>query len=179
MGVQVSTEHGRLPSVSVRLDSGATMPERKTPGAAGYDVCALEHGEVQPGCVAKVRTGVYAAIPEGLFGSIKGRSSLALSGIFAFEGTIDSDYRGEVCVLLYNTRDAIFSYGAGQRIAQLVLLPYAVLHMEEVYELDLTARGDGGFGSTNDVELNPVHKQMVAQFNGAPEATNGNGDSHV
>ena len=98
---------------------------------------------------------------RGLFRSIKGRSSLALSGIFAFEGTIDCDYRGEICVILYNTRDAVFSIGSGQRIAQMVFVPYAELDFEEVYELDLTVRGDGGFGST-DTEMQPVAQQLAS-----------------
>jgi dUTP pyrophosphatase len=150
-----------LPELEVRLDSGACLPERKTAGAAGYDLTALEGGEVQPGCVAKVRTGVYAAIPHGLFGAIKGRSGLATSGILTFEGTIDSDYRGEICVLLYNTRrEEVFSYSPQQRIAQLVLIPFAVLNLREVFELDLTVRGDSGFGSTDAVQMYPIGKAV-------------------
>jgi len=148
-----------LPPLHVRLDAGACLPERQTVGAAGYDLTALESGEVQPGKVEKIRTGVYAAIPFGLFGAVKGRSSLAKSGILAFEGTIDSDYRGEIFVLLYNTRkEEVFSYCKGQRIAQLVLLPFAVLNVIEVPELDLTQRGDSGFGSTDGVLMHPIGK---------------------
>jgi dUTP pyrophosphatase len=178
-GVQSVKCSDVLPSLEVRLDAGACVPERKTDGAAGYDLCAFEGGEVQPGKVAKVRTGVYAAIPYGLFGSIKGRSGLATSGIFVFEGTIDSDYRGEICVLLYNTRAGeVFSYSKGQRIAQLVFVPFAVLNVHEVSELDLTARGDRGFGSTDceSVQKHPIGQQT----NGYTEAKDdGAEDSHV
>lgn len=169
--VQSLPNHGRLPPVRARLDQGAQLPYRQTEGSAGYDLSAFEVCEVQPGATAKIRTGVYASIPRGLFGSIKGRSSLALSGIFAFEGTIDSDYRGEICVILHNTRDFVFSISANQRIAQMVLLPYAELKFEEVFELDLTVRGDGGFGSTGTemyhVESNGTHKNSDAQRSGA------------
>ena len=156
-GVTSVPSQDKLLPMHVRLDSGACLPERKTVGAAGYDLTALEGGEVEPGKVAKVRTGVYAAIPFGLFGAIKGRSGLATSGILAFEGTIDSDYRGEICVLLYNTRkEEVFSYSPGQRIAQLVLIPFAVLNVIEVPELDLTQRGDNGFGSTDGIKMHPI-----------------------
>jgi dUTP pyrophosphatase len=156
-GVTSVPSQDKLPPLHVRLDAGACLPERKTVGAAGYDLTALEGGEVQPGNVEKVRTGVYAAIPFGLFGAIKGRSGLATRGIFAFEGTIDSDYRGEICVLLYNTRkEEVFSYSQGQRIAQLVLLPFGVLNVVEVPELDLTQRGDNGFGSTDSIQMHPI-----------------------
>ena len=178
-GVQSVKYRDMLPALEVRLDAGACMPERKTDGAAGYDLCAFEGGEVQPGKVAKVRTGVYAAIPYGLFGSIKGRSGLAQSGIFAFEGTIDSDYRGEICVLLHNTRaDEVFSYSQGQRIAQIVFVPFAVLNVREVPELDLTARGDRGFGSTDceSMQMYPIGQHT----NGSTEAKDdGSEGSHV
>jgi dUTP pyrophosphatase len=160
-GIHSVPERDRLPSLEVRLDAGACMPERKTEGAAGYDLSALEGGEVQPSTVAKVRTGVYAAIPSGFWGAIKGRSGLAASGIFAFEGTIDSDYRGEICVLLHNTRQKeVFYYTTGQRIAQMVLLPAVICNVSEVHELDLTARGDSGFGSTDGVhdQMHPLGK---------------------
>lgn len=153
------------------------MPYRQTKGSAGYDLSAFEKCEIQPRSIAKIRTGVYASIPQGLFGSIKGRSSLALSGIFAFEGTVDSDYRGEICVIIHNTRDAVFSIGAGQRIAQMLLLPYAELTFEEVFELDLTMRGDGGFGST-DTQMHAIDHHL-ARNGAAGDNSHVNGNSAV
>jgi dUTP pyrophosphatase len=160
-GIQSLPHQDALPPLCVRLDAGGCLPERKTAGSAGYDLTALEGGEVNANGVAKVRTGVYAEIPRGLFGAIKGRSGLASRGILAFEGTVDSDYRGEICVILYNTSGKeVFSYTAGQRIAQLVFLPYVVLNVREVPELGLTTRGDNGFGSTDTVEIkmHPITK---------------------
>ena len=151
MGAIQSVPHrDALPPMHVRLDAGACMPTKRTRGAAGYDLSAVEKGEVAPYAVAMVHTGVYASIPHGLFGAIKGRSGLARSGILAFEGVVDSDYRGEICILLYNTRGVIFSYCQGQRIGQMVFLPHVELNMRETPELDPTPRGDGGFGSTDD-----------------------------
>lgn len=153
-GIQSLPHQDTLPPLYVRLDAGACHPERKTEGSAGYDLTALEGGEVSPCGVAKVRTGVYTEIPQGLFGAIKGRSGLASRGILAFEGTVDSDYRGEICVILYNTREKeVFSYTAGQRIAQLVIIPYVAMKVREVPELGLTARGDNGFGSTDTIQI--------------------------
>lgn len=155
--IQSAPPSDKLPSLQIRLDAGACIPERKTEGAAGYTVCAREAGAVEAGAVAKVRTGVYAAIPPGLFGAIKGRTGLALRGILAFEATIASDYREEICVLLHNTRtDGTFFYDAGERIAQMVLLPCIVLNVEEVPELDLTHRGDSGLVTTDGIQMHPI-----------------------
>ena len=87
-------------------------------------------------------------IPEGYVGFLKTRSSMALIGIDVVGGVIDSDYRGEVAVILHNTTPSVYNVKAGRRIAQLVILPVFTGPVQIVSDLDATGRGSGGFGST-------------------------------
>ena len=129
------------------------LPARATPGAAGVDLAAAVDGELvlEPGARARVPTGLRVAIPPGYEGQVRPRSGLALRHGVTLPnapGTIDSDYRGEVQVILHNGGDRAVVIRRGDRIAQLVIAPVASLEWEEVAELDATERGEGGFGHT-------------------------------
>src|SRR5687768_15755540 len=130
---------------------GLPLPAYATPGAAGMDVLAAEDVTLEPGGRHAVATGFSVAIPAGYEIQVRPRSGLALKhGISVpnTPGTIDSDYRGELKVILINYEGEPFAIARGDRIAQLVLAPVTQAAWEEVAELDDTARGAGGFGST-------------------------------
>lgn len=130
---------------------GLPLPAYATPGAAGMDVVAAEDFDLQPGQRHAVATGFRVAIPEGYEIQVRPRSGLAFKhGISVpnTPGTIDSDYRGELKVLLINHGNAPFPIRRGERIAQLVPAAVTVARFEEVAELCDTERGAGGFGST-------------------------------
>lgn len=135
-----------------RVDSRATLPTRAHPGDAGLDLYALEECELAPGQRASVRTGIAVAIPVGHAGLVMARSGLAARHGIALvnaPGLIDAGYRGEIRVLLLNTdREAAFRIDAGDRIAQLVVVPVEMAEPVAVEELDETRRGTGGFGSS-------------------------------
>ena len=129
------------------------LPERATAGASGMDLRAAVDTAVvlEPGARTLVPTGLTLAIPEGWEGQVRPRSGLALeSGVTVANapGTIDSDYRGEVRVILINLGSSPVSIGRGDRIAQLVVAPVAAARMQELESLPETGRGTGGFGST-------------------------------
>jgi len=135
-----------------RLDPRARMPTRAYPGDAGLDLYALEHGALEPGERASVRTGIAVEIPDGEAGLVLPRSGLAARHGIALvnaPGLIDSGYRGEIAVLLLNTdRSARFEMAAGDRIAQLVLVKVQTPDVVEVDGLAVSERGAGGFGSS-------------------------------
>ena len=135
-----------------RLDGRARLPTRAYPGDAGLDLYALQDGVLEPGQRASIRTGIAVEIPDGEAGLVLPRSGLAARHGIALvnaPGLIDAGYRGEIRVLLLNTdRDAAFTIGAGDRIAQLVLVPVQTPAVVEVEELEVSERGAGGFGST-------------------------------
>lgn len=129
------------------------LPVPATEGAAGLDLPAAVDGELrlEPGERALVSTGLRIAIPTGYEGQVRPRSGLALRhGIVLpnAPGTIDSDYRGEIQVIVWNAGDQPFVIQRGDRIAQLVVAPVMRIVCEEVAELDATPRGEGGFGHT-------------------------------
>jgi len=133
---------------------GLPLPAYATPGAAGMDVVAAEDVVLAPGARHPVATGLAIAIPHGYEIQVRPRSGLALKhGITVpnTPGTIDSDYRGELKVLLINHGPQAFTITRGDRIAQLVLAPVLQGAWLEVDALDETARGEGGFGSTGGV----------------------------
>lgn len=137
----------------LRLPHGEGLPDPAyaTSGAAGMDVVAAEALTLQPGARAAVATGFALAIPHGYEVQVRPRSGLALKhGITCLNtpGTIDSDYRGEVKVILVNLGDAPFAVARGERIAQLVPASVQRARLEIVEFLDDTVRGSGGFGST-------------------------------
>ncbi|HEX9966245.1 MAG TPA: dUTP diphosphatase [Allosphingosinicella sp.] len=130
---------------------GLPLPSYASGGAAGLDVVAAEDLVLAPGARHAVATGFSVAIPEGYEIQVRPRSGLALKhGITCLNtpGTIDSDYRGEVKVILANLGEAPFEVRRGERIAQLVPAPVLRAAFREVGELDSTERGSGGFGST-------------------------------
>lgn len=133
---------------------GLTLPAYATEGAAGMDVLAAENVDLQPGERWPVATGLAVAIPPGYEIQVRPRSGLALKhGITVpnTPGTIDSDYRGELKVILINHGTEPFVIRRGDRIAQLVLAPVTRASWLRVEELDETQRGTGGFGSTGGV----------------------------
>ena len=130
---------------------GLPLPSYATPGAAGMDVVAAEDLDLAPGARHAVATGFRVAIPAGYEIQVRPRSGLAFKhGISVpnTPGTIDSDYRGELKVLMINHGSEPFAIRRGERIAQLVPAVVTVAVFDEVEELDDTARGHGGFGST-------------------------------
>jgi dUTP pyrophosphatase len=136
-----------------RLDARAAAPERMTPGSAGFDLraCLAEPVELPPGGRVLVPTGLVVAIPEGFEGQVRPRSGLALRhGVTLANspGTIDSDYRGPLGVLLINLGRDAFRVEHGDRIAQLVISSVTAAEFTEVTTLDATSRGGGGFGHT-------------------------------
>ena len=135
-----------------RLAGEARLPVRAHEDDAGLDLCAAEAVEVPPGGRASVGTGIAVAIPDGHAGLVVPRSGLAARsgiGLVNSPGLIDSGYRGELRVLLLNTDpEQPFAVEPGDRIAQLVIVPVALVQPVEG-ELDETPRGAGGFGSTD------------------------------
>lgn len=137
----------------MRLNENAVLPHRATAGSAGYDLCAATDAPltIEPGARAIFPTGLAAEIPAGLAGMIFTRSGLGIKkGIHVTNGVgvIDSDYRGEICVGLHNLSAEPYTVQPGERIAQLILMPYFAPEIEEVTSLTGTERGAGGFGST-------------------------------
>jgi dUTP pyrophosphatase len=145
----VSVQVKRLPH-----GEGLDLPAYATDGAAGMDVLAAEDLTLAAGARHAVATGLSVAIPPGFEIQVRPRSGLALKhGISVpnSPGTIDSDYRGELKVILINHGAEAFAIRRGDRIAQLVLAPVTQARWLTVEELDDTARGEGGFGSTGGV----------------------------
>ena len=137
-----------------KLDEKAIVPTRGSEYAAGYDLYAVFEEEkitIWPHDTIIIDTGWSMEIPEGYFGAIFARSGLAAKqGLRPANcvGVIDSDYRGPVKVALHNDTQEHQIVHQGDRIAQLVIMPYKSIEFEEVEELDDTTRGEGGFGST-------------------------------
>ena len=130
---------------------GLPLPAYATPGAAGMDVVAAEDFDLAPGQRRAVATGFKVAIPEGYEIQVRPRSGLAFKhGVTVpnTPGTIDSDYRGELKVLMINCGAETFAVRRGERIAQLVPAAVTQAGFDEVADLDATDRGAGGFGST-------------------------------
>jgi dUTP pyrophosphatase len=129
----------------------ATVPTRGSTDAAGYDLYACEPRVVYPGATMKVNTGIAVEIPKGYFGAVFARSGLATKqGLRPANcvGVIDADYRGDVMVALYNDSTEPREVQVGDRIAQLVIIPYISPDLEVVSDLSDTERSGNGFGST-------------------------------
>lgn len=136
------------PGIRITLAPGAVLPERKTAGAVGYDLCALYAVDIPPCHTARIKTGVSLAVPDGWEAQVRPRSSLSSNGLIGHVGTIDPDYRGDVGVILTNFGQRRVTIKAGDRIAQLVFARVERPVLEVVDRLDETERGAGGFGST-------------------------------
>jgi dUTP pyrophosphatase len=132
-----------------QLDPRAVLPQRGSVLAAGLDVCGIEDVEIEPRQRVMARTGLAVAIPPGFYGRVAPRSGLAAkSGLDVLAGVIDSDYRGEICVVLYNTGDETIHLPAGSKICQLIIEQIITPEGAWATDLEETARGAGGFGST-------------------------------
>ncbi len=134
----------------VLLNENAVVPMKQTDEAAAFDLYSCKQISIQPNSRLCVPTGIAMQIPTGYMGLIKSRSSVALHhSVDACAGVIDSDYRGEILVLLHNhCANAEYTIKAGDRIAQLLLLPVPDFEMVRVRNLTGTRRGHDGFGST-------------------------------
>jgi dUTP pyrophosphatase len=143
-------------TVPIQLLDGAQPPTYQTSGAAGMDLHSTRQVPLFPGRRTLVPTGIKLAIPEGYEGQIRPRSGLALKygiSVVNSPGTIDSDYRGEIGVILINHGEDTVTLDAGERIAQIVFTPVvqaAFTQVEDISQFS-TERGDGGFGSTSGV----------------------------
>lgn len=136
-----------------KLNENATTPTRGSEEAAGWDLYACIDKEIwiQPHETVKIGTGLAVAIPTGYYGAIYARSGIATKkGLRPANavGVIDSDYRGELIVALHNDSEHPQSVVPAERIAQIIVCPYMNVKWNEVKELDITERGEGGFGST-------------------------------
>lgn len=145
----------RMNSIKIiKTRDSANIPRRATPGSAGLDLCAcLDAPLIVPGRGhAVIPTGIAIALPHAEFAAfVFARSGLAIKhglGLTNGVGVIDSDYRGEICVGLVNQYNEPYKVMPGERIAQLIVMPVALLHVFEADNLDETSRGAGGFGST-------------------------------
>lgn len=140
-------------NIKCMASQGAVIPEYKTAGAAGADLCALlnEPLSISAGKFAMVPTGLFFEIPEGYEVQVRPRSGLAAKNgvtVLNTPGTIDSDYRGEIKVILINLGDSDFTINSGDRIAQMIVAPVTQATFSISDSLSETERGAGGFGST-------------------------------
>jgi len=145
----------RVPVQTLPHFSGLSLPRYMTERAAGMDICAAVAGDVLigPGERVLIPTGLVIALPEGFEAQIRPRSGLALKyGVTLVNspGTIDTDYRGEIGVLLINHGDSPFVISRGSRIAQMVITPVYRAVWSESCDLESTPRGDGGFGHSGE-----------------------------
>lgn len=139
--------------IKIIANKGAVVPCYKTAGAAGADVCALLSDKVvlKPGERTILPTGLFFEIPQGYEIQVRPRSGLAAKNgvtVLNTPGTIDSDYRGELKVILINLGDSDFEISSGDRIAQIVVAPVTLGKFIQVESISETERGTGGFGST-------------------------------
>jgi dUTP pyrophosphatase len=127
------------------------LPSYATEGSAGMDVRAAEGADIAPGERAALRTGLHVEIPLGYEGQVRPRSGLAAKhGVTVLNspGTIDSDYRGEILIILINLGKEIFTVQKGDRIAQIIFSPCMKMEIAETDEIEDSKRSSGGFGST-------------------------------
>ena len=129
------------------------LPKYETDGSAGIDLLAAIDAPIilKSGEIKLIKTGIAIALEKGYEAQVRPRSGLALKNgvtVLNTPGTIDSDYRGEVCVILINHSKENFTVTRGMRIAQMIIAAYVQVEIDEVNNLDETARGTGGFGST-------------------------------
>jgi len=136
-------------SIELKVNGAGALPEYASSGAAGADLRASEALTIPPGGRAAVPTGLHLEIPAGHVGLVWPRSGLAVRhGIDTLAGVIDSDYRGELRVVLINHGPEPFQVAAGDRVAQLLIQRVERVHFVGAEALEATGRGPGGFGST-------------------------------
>lgn len=149
------TRKSRMNELNVKVmlvkDSRAELPKYMSPGAAGCDLVSVDDVSIQPGETLMVSTGVYLEIPEGFEGQVRSRSGSARrQGLVVLNspGTIDSDYRGEIKLLMHNTSKVVRNIRCGDRCAQIVFAPVMRANFVQVEKLSETHRSSNGFGST-------------------------------
>lgn len=137
-------------NIPIVLQPDAIKPTYATHGSVGFDLYAISHTVIPAKTWRSVPTGVRFQIPHGFEMQIRSRSGLAFKGITVMNqpGTVDSDFRGEVLIILHNNTTRPWSISRGDRIAQAVISPVEIVEFEVVTKLDSTARGESGFGST-------------------------------
>lgn len=137
-------------TLPIVLSEGATAPAYAHEGDAGMDLfCASEIVTVYPGARVKIPTGVRVAIPAGYYGDIRSKSGLAIKyGLTCLTGTVDASYRGEIHIILINLGSERVTFKRGDKVAQMVLTPYAHATVSQRSSLEETSRGANGFGST-------------------------------
>lgn len=133
--------------IKVMLDKDAKMPAKAHPDDAGFDLFAMEDAIVPTRDFSKIPTGVHIEIPKGYVGLVTSKSGLMGKGLTC-RGTIDSNYRGAIWAVVYNHGDKDYVFHKGDKVTQLVIVPYLVDELTEVESLTETDRGEGGFGST-------------------------------
>lgn len=134
--------------VKIKLDKGAIAPTRAHTYDAGLDLYAMEDGYIRCNQSRTFDTGVHIAIPEGYVGLVKSESGLMCNHGIITDGTIDAHYTGSIKVCLFNHGTSKYEVKAGDKIAQLVIVPCILPKLELVDKLEDTDRGDHGFGST-------------------------------
>lgn len=152
LGLDNPSHPDHRPELRVQyLREGAQTPARATPGSAGMDLCCVEGFSIKPGEIKLIATGLAFEFDHGYEVQIRPRSGLALKhGVTVLNapGTVDSDYRGEVGVILINLGREPFACEGGSRIAQAVMAPVLGPRIVHVHDLTPTQRGEGGYGST-------------------------------
>lgn len=134
--------------VKIKLDKGAIAPTRAHQWDAGLDLYAMEDGYIRCNQSRTFDTGVHIAIPEGCVELVKSKSGLMCNHGIITDGTIDAHYTGSIKVCLFNHGSSKYEVKAGDKIAQLVIVPCMLPKLELVDKLEETDRGDNGFGST-------------------------------
>lgn len=134
--------------MKITLDKGAKMPTRAHTWDAGLDLYAMEDGYIRCGHHRTFDTGTHIAIPEGYVGLVKSKSGLMVNHGIKTDGTIDAHYTGPIKVCLFNHGGSKYEVKAGDKIAQLVIVPCLLPELELVDSLEETDRGENGFGST-------------------------------
>lgn len=148
----ITTPTKVVPQIPVRrLFSNATLPTKAYPGDAGWDIYAQENVNLLPGGRKWVSTGIAVGIPSGYFGKISDRSGVSGKfGLHCMAGVVDSQFRGEVKVLLVNLSRIEVNISIKDKICQMLILPVPEFEVVEVEHLDDTDRGDKGFGSSGN-----------------------------
>ena len=137
--------------IKIKLIDGTSLPHYQTEGSVGLDLTSTQDGIIESLDVQLVSTGLFLEIPNGVEGQVRTRSGLALKNrviVLNSPGTIDSDYRGEIKLILMNLGKELFSYKKGDRLAQIVFSQVVKVKFKVVDNISATSRGVGGFGHT-------------------------------